>query len=37
VLFLAGGLEEGPRNAVAETLLVVGCFAAFGRRLGLRR
>jgi hypothetical protein len=37
VLFLAGGLEEGPRNAVAETLLVAGCFAAFGRRLGLRR
>lgn len=37
VLFLAGGLEEGPRNALAETVLVVGCFAAFGRRLGLRR
>jgi hypothetical protein len=36
VLFLVGGLEEGPRNAVAETLLVVGCFAALGRRLGLR-
>ena len=36
VLFLAGGLDEGPRNAVAETLLVVGSFAAFGRRLGLR-
>jgi hypothetical protein len=35
-LLLAGGLDEGPRNAVAETLLVVGCFAAFGRRLGLR-
>jgi hypothetical protein len=37
VLLVAGGLVEGPRNAIAETLLVVGCFAAFGRRLGLRR
>jgi hypothetical protein len=36
VLLLAGGFEEGPRNAVAETLLVVGSFAALGRRLGLR-
>jgi hypothetical protein len=35
-LLVAGGLEEGPRNAIAETLLVVGCFAALGRRLGLR-
>jgi hypothetical protein len=33
---LAGGVDEGPRNAVAEFLLVVGCFAALGRRLGLR-
>jgi hypothetical protein len=36
VLFLAGGFDEGPRNAVAEVLLVVGSFAALGRRLGLR-
>jgi hypothetical protein len=35
-LLVAGGLDEGPRNAIAETLLVVGCFAALGRRLGLR-
>jgi hypothetical protein len=34
---LAGGVDEGPRNAVAEFVLVVGCFAALGRRLGLRR
>jgi hypothetical protein len=33
---LAGGVDEGPRNAVAEFLLVVGCFTALGRRLGLR-
>ena len=36
VLLLAGGLGEGPRNAVVESLLVLGCFAGFGRRLGLR-
>jgi hypothetical protein len=36
VLFLAGGLDEGPRNAVAESVLVLGSFAALGRRLGLR-
>jgi hypothetical protein len=30
-------VDEGPRNAVAEFLLVVACFAALGRRLGLRR
>jgi hypothetical protein len=36
VLFLAGGLEEGPRNAVAEVALVVASYAALGRRLGLR-
>jgi uncharacterized membrane protein YhhN len=36
VLLLAGGLDEGPRNAIAETLLVLGGFAALGRRLGLR-
>jgi hypothetical protein len=35
--FAAGGLDEGPRNAVAEGMLVVGCFAALGRRLGIRR
>ncbi len=34
---LAGGGDEGPRNAVLESLLVVVCFAALGRRLGLRR
>jgi hypothetical protein len=33
---VAGGVDEGPRNAVAEFVLVVGCFAALGRRLGLR-
>lgn len=35
-LLAAGGLDEGPRNAAAEVLLVVLCFAVFGRRLGLR-
>jgi len=30
------GSDEGPRNAVAEAVLIVGCFAALGRRLGLR-
>jgi hypothetical protein len=34
---LAGGVDEGPRNAVAEFVLVVAGFAALGRRLGLRR
>jgi hypothetical protein len=34
---VAGGADEGPRNAVAEAILVVGCFAALGRRLGLRQ
>jgi hypothetical protein len=33
----AAGADEGPRNAVAEAVLVVACFAALGRRLGLRR
>jgi hypothetical protein len=33
----AAGADEGPRNAVAEFVLVVACFAALGRRLGLRR
>jgi hypothetical protein len=35
-LLAAGGLDEGPRNAIPELVLVVGCFAALGRRLGLR-
>jgi hypothetical protein len=35
--FAAGGLHEGPRNAVGEAVLVVVCFAALGRRLGIRR
>lgn len=34
---LAGGGDEGLRNAVLESGLVIGCFAALGRRLGLRR
>jgi hypothetical protein len=34
---IAGGIDEGPRNAVVEAILVVGCFAALGRLLGLRR
>ncbi len=33
----SAGTDEGPRNAAAEVILVVGCFAALGRRLGLRR
>ena len=36
VLLAAAGLDEGLRNAVAEVVLVVVCFAALGRRLGLR-
>ncbi len=32
----AAGGDEGPRNAVAEIVLVFACFAALGRRLGLR-
>jgi len=36
LLLLSGGLEEGPRNAVAEIALVVASYAALGRRLGLR-
>jgi hypothetical protein len=32
----AGGIDEGPRNAIPEALLVIACFAALGRRLGLR-
>jgi hypothetical protein len=35
---VAGGVtNEGPRNAVAEIVLVVGGFLALGKRLGLRR
>jgi MFS family permease len=35
---VAGGItNEGPRNAVAELVLVVAGFLAFGKRLGLRR
>lgn len=34
---IVGGLDEGPRNAVVEAALVIACFAALGRRLGLRR
>jgi hypothetical protein len=33
---LAGGVDEGPRNAVAEFLAVWSGFAVFGRFLGLR-
>ena len=36
VLFAAAGLDEGPRNALAEVVLVVAGFAVLGRRLGLR-
>jgi hypothetical protein len=32
----AGGVDEGPRNAVFEIALLVTCFAALGRRLALR-
>ena len=35
--FIAGGPEEGPRNAVAEFVAVCAAFAALGRFLGLRR
>jgi hypothetical protein len=35
---VAGGVtNEGPRNAIAEVVLVVAGFLALGRRLGLRR
>ncbi len=33
----AGGVDEGPRNAVFEAVAVVVGFVALGRRLGLRR
>jgi hypothetical protein len=35
--FVGGGLDEGPRNAVAEFAAVCLGFAVFGRFLGLRR
>jgi hypothetical protein len=34
---VAGGVDEGPRNAIAEAVAVVACYLAFGRRLGIRR
>jgi hypothetical protein len=34
---IGGGIEEGPRNAVAEIVLVVAGFLALGKRLVLRR
>jgi hypothetical protein len=38
VVFLgAAGADEGPRNAIAESVLVIGSFAVLGRRLGLRK
>ena len=33
---VAGGLDEGPRNAVFEALAVVAGFVVLGRPLGLR-
>jgi hypothetical protein len=37
IVFLgAAWPDEGPRNAFAESVLVIGSFAALGRRLGLR-
>ena len=35
-VFLGGGLDEGPRNAVAEFVAICAGFAALGRFLGLR-
>jgi hypothetical protein len=38
ILFVgAAWPDEGPRNAIAESVLVLGSFAALGRRLGLRK
>jgi hypothetical protein len=34
---IGGGVDEGPRNAIAEFVAIVGCFAVLGRPLGLRR
>jgi hypothetical protein len=36
-VFVGGGLDEGPRNAVGELVAVCGGFVLFGRYLGLRR
>jgi hypothetical protein len=33
---VGGGVDEGPRNAVAEFAAICGSFAVFGRFLGLR-
>ncbi len=35
VAALVGGRSEGPRNAIAEFVAIVSCFAALGRPLGL--
>jgi hypothetical protein len=37
VAFVGGGLDEGPRNAVAEFAAICVGFAVLGRFLGLRR
>jgi hypothetical protein len=37
VVFVGGGLDEGPRNAVAEFAAICAGFASLGRFLGLRR
>lgn len=37
VAFVGGGLDEGPRNAVAEFTAICAGFAVLGRFLGLRR
>jgi hypothetical protein len=37
VAFAGGGLDEGPRNAVAEFAVICAGFAVLGRFLGLRR
>jgi hypothetical protein len=34
--FVGGGLDEGPRNAVAEFAAIFAGFAMLGRFLGLR-
>jgi hypothetical protein len=35
-VFVGGGLDEGPRNAVAEFAAICAGFAVLGRFLGLR-
>ena len=37
VALVGGSLDEGPRNAVAEIVLICSSFAVLGRFLGLRR